>query len=405
MVRITSIAAFAALALGSVSASAETPPFAEMSSEGICDFFKSIADSTGRKMVEDSRGSNIGIALSNLLDDLKIDLTESFNKFAPALGNNNSAKKCRMGVDTTLKGTGSFIKDADVDIKTSFIGQCGAPYDLSTNLLAGSGKAAVKDLFGLELKNGVDLFCSDPATCKCGAITTEVDYEASFDEKKVKSFLTDSLMGPILKDVPANFDILKCIDISDIVTKLVSNVFKQFEGDIEATFGFFTCVNGNLKTGKYADFNLVDPMSQIPADLQKVFSDAGIDMKVTIRAVAVVSDPVTVNSVKPGMYIKLANAREGTVNGVNNGQFQVSFADGSVTTVSPSDVIDLGVAELPEMEDDNKGSSAGIIIGIGAGCALLATVGAVFYKKRSSRYQDATEERKDIVAVFDGSKV
>ena len=334
---------------------------------------------------------DIGEALKGLLGKIELDVTGAMGKLAPAFDNNPSATRCRMGVDTYTKGTGSF-NGADIDIKYAVLGQCKAPYDLSSALLSNNG------LLKFNLKNGIDIACKDAENCKCAAITSKLEYSASFDEKKLKSYHETSVLGALLQNIPEELDILSCINVPEFVTKMVSNIFGRLEGTIDAGIGMYSCVNGDLESQVYADFELQNPMEEMPAELRKMLADAGIEMNFSIKAVMQVEDPVTIADVKPGKGVKLFNAKVGTVTAVSdNGIITIGMEDGSVANVPASNLMDMETFQLPEVGDDNSSGSTVAVIAASAGAVCVVAAAFVVVKRRRSAANGSPTESSDIV--------
>jgi len=403
MFKMVSAASVALLALTSPAAvaSGDVPPmpaqFKGMDKDAVCSFLKDMAEKASEDMAKQSQFANVGVMLQSLLGDIELDISDKLKKLAPAFGNSNTASKCRMGVDTDIKGDGSFT--GDIDVKTSFLGQCRAPYDLSSMLLG------TDNILGFKMKNGLDLACRDADSCKCASIASKIEYEASFDEKKMKAYLADSLLGAVLKTIPPQFNAIDCMDLPSIVTKIFNNVFEQLEGSIDASLGFFTCVNGDLKTGMYADFEMVDPMSQLPKDLRKMFEDAGVYMKVNVKAVVQVNDAVTTADIKAGKGVKLFNQQSGVIADVaEDGILTVDLEDGSTVRIPPQQLMDLETSPLPEVGNDSSTDSTVTIIAASAGAACVvaaALVVGIRRKRMRSSLPSASSDTSDIVVKSD----
>ena len=121
--------------------------FKGMDKDAVCSFLKDMAEKASEDMAKESQFANVGVMLQSLLGDIELDISDKLKKLAPAFGNKNTASKCRMGVDTDIKGDGSFT--GDIDVKTSW--DNAAPYDLSSMLLG------TDNILGFKMKNGLDL--------------------------------------------------------------------------------------------------------------------------------------------------------------------------------------------------------------------------------------------------------
>ena len=177
-------AGLALLSLGAPTALAanEVSPvpanmFSGLDKGQVCSLPKNLADKAAEDMSKGAQSIDIGPSKKGLLkkDQSWTSLAQWESSLLHLITIHQ--RPDAAWVSTLTRRAQARSNGADIDIKYAFLGQCKAPYDLSSALLSNNG------LLKFNLKNGIDIACKDAENCKCAAITSKLEYSASFDEK------------------------------------------------------------------------------------------------------------------------------------------------------------------------------------------------------------------------------
>ncbi len=328
-----------------------------------------IGDFDGKLDISDELVSN---ALKSVQEALK-DKDKMVPIFKNDLSVKNSGSVCKMGIETSFSGSGTFGNSFSSVGNTafSFLGNCGGQSDISADIY---GPGGFQSQFEMKI-DGNELMCSG-TDCKCFSSNFGMRYEFNVDSKKFKKYIEKMMDGNPL---------VSGIDCFDDILDLFLESFKNVDGKYSMKLKAYGCANPNIPSGEYDDLLLKSVLDLANANMDQM-EQLGISFKLDYKANVVIADAASSeNIIKGGSTIKFKSgdsevqgkilevAQAADANG--NVEITVEGADGTPIKIFADDITDAStIQDAPDtgIGGSNSGNAQAPSILLSAVLATMA---------------------------------